>query len=360
MSNFAAAEQKKGRGAYWLFYTGAFAVLMAVVLAPFWATGRTLISSGDSTSQFYPAVVYAGEWYRQVLGNFLHGEFALPTFDLNVVLGEDAYSMLTYYNLGNPLFFLAALVPSRWMPLLFQLSIPVQYYLAGAAFSLYCFYMKRDRWATLTGAIVYVSCGYMFKVGAMYVDFLAPMIYLPLLLIGFEAVLQHRSMIPMILAGWYAGLNKVYFFYMCGIFLVLYGLIRGLNLYGLRRWLKWLQACLQAVGALAAGLLLAAPFLLPSVLCFFQSGRSGGKPMTLDALIPSAQRLYALLTGSWMVTEGPGRNNISLCAIAILAVVLLAVRLRRRWPALCAGAGRPFAQVRCWQAACICLFLQII
>ena len=67
MNDFAEIGGKKSKTSYWIIYTAVFAVLITVVLAPFWATGRSLISAGDSTSQFYPAVVYAGEWYREVL-----------------------------------------------------------------------------------------------------------------------------------------------------------------------------------------------------------------------------------------------------------------------------------------------------
>ena len=323
---------------YWIIYTAAFAVMMLIALIPFWSEGRTLISAGDSTSEFYPATIYIGRWYRQVIGNFLHGDFTLPMFDPNIVLGEDAYGLMTYYNLGNPLFFLTALVPSRWMHLLFRLSIPVQYYLAGAAFSMYCFYMKRSRWGTLAGALVYLSCGYMFKTCAMYIDFLSPLIYLPLLLIGFEAVLQKKSVVPMVLVAWFVGLNEIYFSYMCGIFLVFYGLVRGGSMYGLRRIKEWFMGCFKAVCAFILGFVLAMPFLMPSIACFFSSGRSDSVPMGLSAFLPDPERIRGLLVGSWMLTEGPQNNNIALCGIAILAVILLVVRSRRRWPALCAGA----------------------
>lgn len=341
MASFArpgGLPRKKRRTNYWLIYTIAFGVMMAVAFAPFWANGRTLISTGDSTSEFYPATLYIGRWYREVLRNFWHGEFTLPMFDPNIVLGEDAYSLMAYYNLGNPLFFLTALVPTRWMPLLFQLSIPVQYYLAGAAFSLYCFYMKKGRWQTLAGTMVYLSCGYMFKVCAMYIDFFSPLIYLPLLLLGFEAVLRGRSMLPLVFAAWFAGLTEVYFVYMCGIFLIFYGLVRGIELYGWRRLKEWFLACLRAVGGFALGLVLAMPVLLPAVWCFFTSERSGTMQLALRDLLPSLERLRGLLVGSWMLTEGAGRNNIALCAIAIMAVLFLVVRCRRRYPALCIGA----------------------
>ena len=327
----------QSRSGYWLAYTMMFVVLMVVVLSPFWMNGRTLITVGDSTSQYYPATVYIAHWYRDVFSNLLHGNFVLPTFDLTMVLGEDAYSTLTYYNLSNPLFMLGALVPDRWLYVFFQFCYVLQYYLAGLAFSACCFELGRGRWAALAGTMVYLSCGYMFKVGAMYIDFVTPLVCLPLLVLGFERILKGKSVLPMVFISWYAALNKIYFFYMCGLFLVLYGLIRGGWLYGLRRVKDWFLHCLKGVGAMLAGMALAGPFLLPGIACFFGSGRSGVQALSLREFLPTMERLRGLLAGSWMITEGPGRNNIALCAIAVLTVLLLVVRFRRRWPALCAG-----------------------
>lgn len=320
---------------YWLLYTAAFAVMMGLAFSPFWANGRTLISSGDSVNQFYPATIYIGRWYRQALQSILHGNFQIPMFDPGIVLGENTVGLMTYLNLGNPLFWITALIPERWMYLFFQWSIPMQYYLAGISFSLLCFYLKLDRWPTLTATLVYLSCGYVFKTGAMYITFLSPLVYLPLLVLGFEAVLQKRSILPLVFAAWFAGLNDVYFFYMCCILLVLYGVIRGIQLYG-RQIQQWFAACLRGVGAVLLGMMLAAPFLLPQIRAFFASSRSGSANLSAALLVPSMERLKKLLFDSWMLNEGPQRNNIALCCIAVLAV-LLAVRYCKRWPALCAG-----------------------
>ena len=329
-------DDRPSRKHYWLIYSLAFAVMMGLVFMPFWAQGRTLISAGDSVDQFYPATLYIGHWYRQAIQSILHGNFQIPMFDPTIALGENAMGLMTYLNLGNPVFWITAWIPDRWMYLFFQCSIPLQYYLAGVSFSLLCFYMKRDRWSTLTGALVYLSCGYVFKSGAMYITFLSPLVYLPLLVLGFESVMQKRSMLPLVFAAWFAGLNDVYFNYMCCILLVLYGVIRGLQLYG-RRVGAWFAACLQGAGAVLLGMALAAPFLLPQILAFFGSSRSGGERLSPALLVPSVQRLKKLLFDSWMLSEGPDRNNMALCCIAVLAVLLL-VRYRKRWPALCTGA----------------------
>ena len=89
--------------------------------------------------------------------------------------------------MGDPLNLLSVAVPTRYMAYFYSFLVVLRLYLAGLAFSGYCFYMGRKKnLAVLTGALCYVFCGYALFGAIRHPFFLNPMIYFPLILTGVE------------------------------------------------------------------------------------------------------------------------------------------------------------------------------
>ena len=150
-------------------------------------TGQGL--DGDGLVQHYNALAYYGEWLRSILKNiFIDHSFSIPEFDLSIGLGGDIVSTLNYYTIGDPLNVLSVFVPARHTEFLFNTLVVVRLYLAGIAFFLYCRYHSYESSQILPGAIIYVFSFYSIVISVLHPNFLNPLIYFPLILLGIDKI----------------------------------------------------------------------------------------------------------------------------------------------------------------------------
>jgi uncharacterized membrane protein YfhO len=104
--------------------------------------------------------------------------------------------------------------------------ILLRMYLAGAAFLVYARKMKKRDFGSILGALVYVFCGFVFRLGLRHPFFINPMIYLPLLFLGIEKIYKKERPYVFILTVCAAAMSNYYFLYMLTIFSVIYAWIR--------------------------------------------------------------------------------------------------------------------------------------
>ena len=72
--------------------------------------------------------------------------------------------------------------------------IILRMYLAGIAFSYFCFKTGRtSHYAVIAGSLTYVFCYWVVINAVTHPYFLNPMIYMPLLLTGIEKLLKKRK-----------------------------------------------------------------------------------------------------------------------------------------------------------------------
>ncbi|MDR3112437.1 MAG: YfhO family protein [Elusimicrobiota bacterium] len=201
---------------YFRLYT--FLFLIAATLFFFWhiLNQKTFILPGDALSQHYPFLMYYGKYLRSIFFSFLSGNFAIPVYDFNIGYGSDIITTLNYYVLGDPLTLLSFFVPSKYCSYLYVFLFVLRLYLAGIAFSFYCFktshFKNENALPVLTGSFCYVFSGYTLLL--MYVPlFLNPLIYFPLLLIGIEKILADSKPIFFIMMVFVSLISNFYFFY---------------------------------------------------------------------------------------------------------------------------------------------------
>lgn len=217
----------------WLMkYTATFAVVCLIAFSLQIYYGKSFVYSvkslsGDGLVQHYNALVYYGEYLRGILKNiFVNHTFSIPEYDLSIGLGGDILTTLNYYVMGDPLNLLAALVPGRYMELLYNGLVIVRLYLAGIAFYLYCLYHNYDSDKVLPGVLIYVFSFYTIVISVVHPFFLNPLIYFPLILLGIDRVMRERKPLLFIFSCVVAAVSNFYFFYMMTILMVIYGIIR--------------------------------------------------------------------------------------------------------------------------------------
>lgn len=321
-------NRKINKGRYFLVYTFIFAFAAILLHIPFIREGLTYVRNVDAFTQHYVALEYYGEWLREFIRTlFTEHRFEFRNFDLSIGMGSDVVKTLNYYAIGDPLNLLSVFVPARYTPVLYSVIAVLRYYLAGIAFSLYCFERKHSNaYGVLTASLIYVFSTFGFIAGVNHAFFINPMIYMPLIFIAVEKILKNKNPIYLALIVCIAEVSNFYFFYMLVFATVAYVFIRLFTLY--RMQIKKMIAPLLKIGVSAVGgVLLGAVIFYPVALSFLSDGRVGVEH-SYDTFYSFAY--YCTLLASMVYTKGIAPWTLAgSTALFIYAVVATFLRHKK-------------------------------
>lgn len=262
-------DPRKRRKDYYLIYTLLFLIVAFIVFFTFIINGKSFVWQEDGLWQHYNSLAYFGIWVRDVFRNLLSEHtLEIPLWDFNIGYGSDIITTLNYYAIGDPLNLLTIFVPSAYTEYLYSALVIFRLYLAGVTFSAFCFYKGKGRMPVLAGSLAYVFCGYALYSGIRHPFFLNPMIYLPLLLLGVEKVLQKRKPILFIVMVFVSAISNFYFFYMLVIAVIFYVIARFFTLEHKYRVKEFCNIIFRFLCFGIIGVLLSAVVLLPVILLF--------------------------------------------------------------------------------------------
>ena len=323
----------------WLtMYSALFLLVAALGYGTMLRSGHAMLWKLDGVGQYWPTFVYIGRYFQRFVLGLLHGQWLLPAFDLSIGMGDDIIGVLNYYGFGDPLNILAVFVTDTNSPYLFTAMFFLRLYLAGLAFIAYCRCMRLDSCAAVPAALCYVFCGYAIFGGAMYQGWLSTLIYFPLILTGYEITLRgdrRTWLLPLAVA--YGALCGYYFLYMCSLCLGAYAAVRSIAIRGRLPVQTLVRRHCFAAAAYVAGLLLAAPIMVPALLEFLGSERRGAflpqSIFTAEMLTPHSPLLLARMLFDRSVPNMLVNylyNATRLAAVAALLLPALA-HWRRNW-----------------------------
>ncbi len=314
---------KRQKTKYFLLYTVVFLPVVWLVFRYFFHGNRTFVWMPDGWRQHYKGLLYYSEWIREVLRRiFVEHNFELPAYSFSIGYGSDVLTTLHYYAIGDPLTLIAAFIPEEHMLRFYEILLILRLYLAGVAFSCYCFYRgKRDNCAVLAGTFLYVFCGYALFAGVRHPYFINPMIYLPLLLLGAERFMKEKKGGLFVGSVFLSAVSNFYFFYTLAFFTALYVVFCLVFRYGREGWKKALQKLIGLAGYAVLGVMMAAVILLPVILMFMGNSRlSTG--YTFEPLYGS--RYYGSFLPAFLSYGTPGFwCRMGYAGIAVVALVSL-------------------------------------
>lgn len=306
---------------YGVLYSASFLMLLFIIFSVFKESGKSFVWKIDGLNQHYPIFQY----YSDLLKNLVQGK-EMPMVDFRVGMGFDVITTLSYYAIGDPLSLLLVFANSENMEEFYRFLILFRFYLAGGSFLLYCFYRKKDGFASVMGALIYVFCGYMFYAGPRHPCFINPMIYLPLLFMGVEQVLKKKNPFGFIFMVFISALSNFYFLYMLTILMFVYAIIRFFYTYkepekpaGQQFFFTLLRAGFYYL----LGIAQAAFFLLPVVGSFMNNGRiSSGSQVNL---LHYSKGYYVLMANSFLAPNiyTGYWTNLTYAAFAAIGLLII-------------------------------------
>ena len=264
----------ENRKKFYFIYTAAAVLLALCITLIFYGSGKSFVWSSDGLRQHYSSLAYYGNYLRSILKNlFVDHTFEIPMWDLHIGYGSDILTALNYYVMGDPVNLLSVFVPERYTEYLYGFLVFLRIYLAGIAFSRYCFFHKNRQLPVLLGTMIYITSQWVLATGFDHPFFLNPCIYFPLMLLGVDKILEGKKPFVYILSLGVAGMVNFYFFYMMGLLTVAYAVFRYFMVY--KGW-KWKvignllgRFCLYSL----LGLAISAVILLPIVMQVLGTGR---------------------------------------------------------------------------------------
>lgn len=317
-------EQKTGRE--WLQFAGAytlaFGVIAALMLWIFLSQGKTFMRMVDGIGQHFASVCYVRDYIREF---FRTG--ALPMVDFSVGQGFDVIGTLNYYGFGDPLLLLTALFPDGAQEQMYAFLIILRLYLSGLAFSGFCYTIgKKQKQFVIAGSLLYAFCNFALYAGVTHPCFLNGVMYLPLLLLGIERIVQKKGILPLALTVAGSFMSNYYFMYMntvlAGIYLLirLGGHYRKLGVKGFSRIVG------KIVLSYVWGVCLSAVILLPAVYAFLTNGRTGSESQSISLFYDMGYyaRIWKGLTESYgggTSWSAPGAGAVGIVSLMILLVL---------------------------------------
>ena len=320
-------DLKRKRINYYLVYTLAFGLIGLVLYLEFYLNGKSLVWSHDGVPQHLNSLAYYGNYLRDILRNiFVEHKLEIPMWDMHIGYGSDILTTLHYYVIGDPLTLLSVFVPADRTEYLYAALIFLRIYLAGIAFSRYSFYHNNSEHATLLGSLIYIFAGWTIYAAMKHPYFANPMIYLPLILLGIDKIYRKEKPWVFLWSVALAGVSNFYFFYMIGIFMVLYAafdyfvVFRKRSMKDIGRWVA------VFAGYSVVAVLMAAAVLLPVILPVFGTGRFQAEnyvPLFYDKIY--YEKYLSCLIGENMIQWGVA----GFTAVAMTGVFVLYAKSRR-------------------------------
>ena len=263
------------RGNRWLLlYTLLYLCGMAVVLLVLIGYHRTLVWIGDARDglrQHYTVLGYVGQVVRDLLAG---RGYRMVNFSLGQ--GMDTLTTLSFYGYTDPLSLLAAFFRVEDTEVVYIVIDLLRMYFAGVCFGFYARKVgARQHWAVACGAMVYVFSGYFLRQMGRHPYFLNGALYLPLLLLGVERVLENRRWLLYTLVTALMLVVNFYFAYMNTVAAILYIVVRLIARLPERGVARSAGDGFILLGGYLLGAALAAVVFVPVAKLFFESSRMG-------------------------------------------------------------------------------------
>ena len=270
-------ESKKNSKKIYLFYTVCFFILYIGVFYQYIISKTSNINIAfDGLTQHFVALKYYGEFLKNIINNLIKNhKLIIPQFDISFGEGNDILNTLSYYVMGDPFALLSVFFNMDNYIFCYDFLNVLRLFLAGFTFVYLCKYLKcKSDIFILIGSSIYVFnywCIGQCALGHPY--FLNVFIYLPLLIVSVNKILDNKSPYLYILIVAISSASNLYFFYMIAISIFVYVIIKLIiNENNQNRKIKFLQFAIYTI----IGLLISSLIIIPNIYFILSDTRTSG------------------------------------------------------------------------------------
>ncbi|MEG0451919.1 MAG: YfhO family protein [Coprobacillus sp.] len=308
--NWNQYDELKKRKYYFLFFSLFFVIVSLICFWGFILNEKSFFWIGggkDGLAQNYNCLIYFSNHLRTILENFfINHTFVIPQWDFAIGYGADIMTTMSIMTIGDIFNWPSIFVPEQYIHIYYHMMGFVRLYLAGMAFSFFCFRMKRRYSLTFIGAFIYMFCGYVLISLPRQVVFINPMIWLPLLLLGVERIFHNEKPYLYIFTIFIGIIGSFQYFYILCITVFIYAIVRFFCLFNnnyLKRIGHYLSKFLlyTLIGALIGSFI-----FIPVIIRFLGDARALGNidisffyPMSYYKLLPASFFSYQFPGGDW-------------------------------------------------------------
>ncbi len=309
---------------YFAVYTMMFTVMAVCVFFSFIEYGNSIAWMHDAISQYIPRIHYFTNYVHECIAQLLKGDFNFPSYSFRVGLGNTV--PLSY----EPVYWLFALFDSSHVEAAYNIITLFRFFLAGLSASVFFLYHKRGYFESLLGSMMYTFCGFAIYAGVLHAHFIAPMIFLPLLMLATEEVFRKKRWYLCTVFVAVALPANYYFIYMSTIAMGIYYIGRFLFTKNRERknWKYFFTTTVTFAGAYLLGVVIGNISLFTSFASFVGSGRAGNSEIATASLFNYGNgwltRLYAYFISA---PSSPGAwLKLGFIPLSYIAVVILLMK----------------------------------
>ncbi len=254
--------------------------------------------------------LYYGDFNSQQVMFYQHAHDAIRDgamgWDWGTDLGSSFVGSYAFYLLGSPFFWLTILFPSGAVPYLIPWLLALKTAVAAVTAYAYIRHFVPNANACYIGGLLYAFSGFQ-TYNVFFNHFHDATAFFPLLLLGFELLVQENKKGPFAVAVAICATIS-YFFFACEVvFVVIYFFIRCLDKTFDIDMKKFGLLILEAV----IGVMIAAVIFLPSALSVMNNYRVNERLYGLDLVIYSENvRIPRIIQSFFMLSDMPARINI--------------------------------------------------
>lgn len=319
------------RNVLWLYfavYTVTFFVMAACVFFSFIEYDNSIAWMHDAISQYIPRIHYFTDYVDECVSLLLKGDFNFPSYSFRVGLGNTV--PLSY----EPVYWLFALFDSSNVEAAYNIITLFRFFLAGLSVSVFFLYHKKGYLESLLGSMLYTFCGFAIYAGVLHAHFIAPMIFLPLLMLATEEIFcKGRWYLCTIFVAVALPANY-YFIYMSTIAMGIYYIGRFLFTRDKEKktWKYFFTTTGTFAGAYLLGVVIGNISLFTSFASFVSSGRAGNSEIAaMSFFYYSDSWLVRLFTYFISAPATPGAwLKLGFIPLSYLAVVVLLMKKGNR------------------------------
>lgn len=307
-------------------FTCCFMVGAVGYVFPYFSNDVNLVWSVDGLLQQYPAVIYTRDYILGVFETLMEtGELVLPQWDFSVGFGLTPWDVIR----KEPFSLLFLFATEENLEAFFNLVVVLRMYVCGLAFLWYgCELGKRERLPIVMGAVLFVFADFPLLAAVRQPFFVTTLLtYFLLTVTAVERYLRKGRPTMFVIVIALQFINGYYSSYINSLLMAVYLLLRLWGMYG-RQIKTIVLKIVKMIGWYLWGLMMAMFTLMPTLMSFLTSSRSGEK---IDVELFYGNSYYAdLFSGLNLEYGGLGyRSYVGFASIGFLACILLFIKRRK-------------------------------